>query len=58
MTSFSDKMIKNREIQEETTPNCVVSTVPAEGLAPLGARPLVGKVLTKSKSHIYKGPAL
>ena len=33
--------------------NRVFSTVPAEGLAPLGARPSAGIVMTKYGSLIY-----
>ena len=33
----------------------VVSTVPADGLAPNGARPSAGAVMTKFRSHMYKG---
>ena len=38
--------------------NFIVNTVPADGLAPLGARPSAGTVMTKSRSHTYTGPAL
>ena len=38
--------------------NVVVSIVPADGLAPLGARPSAGTVMTSFMSHIYVGPAL
>ena len=31
----------------------IVSTVPADGLAPLGARPSAGTVMTKLKSGVY-----
>ena len=31
----------------------VVSTVPADGLAPLGARPSAGTVMTNIRSYIY-----
>ena len=36
----------------------VIITVTADGLAPLGARPSAGKVMTKFGSRIYTRPAL
>ena len=37
--------------------NFTVSTVLADGLAPTGARPSAGTVMTILKSHICTGPA-
>ena len=36
----------------------VVSTVPADGLAPLGARTSAATVMTKFVSHVYVGLSL
>ena len=38
--------------------NLEVSTVPADGLAPVGARPSAGSVMTTFRAQIYTGPAL
>ena len=38
--------------------NYVAITVPADGLAPLGARPSAGTVIINFDSHIYTGVAL
>ena len=38
--------------------NSVISIVPADGLALLGARPSAGTVMTKFGSCMYKGPSL
>ena len=35
-----------------------LSTVPVDGLAPVGARPSAGTVMIKFRSHIYTGSAL
>ena len=43
---------------EENISNWVVSTVPVDGLAPLGARPSAGTVLTKYGSNTHMVPAL
>ena len=37
-------------------PNFVVITVPANGLAPSGARPDVGTEMTKFGAHIHMRP--
>ena len=43
---------------EENTSSFTVSTVPADTLAPTGARASAGTVLTKVRSHFYKGPVI
>ena len=42
----------------ENVSNFAVSIVPADDLAPCGARASVGTVMTKVGSLIYSGPAL
>ena len=39
------------------TSYCVVNAMPADSLAPLGARLSAGTALTKFGSHIVSGPA-
>ena len=36
--------------------NFIISTVPADGLAPLGTRTSVGPVMIKFRSHIFVEP--
>ena len=48
----------NQRNFQEILSNYVIMTVPADGLAPLGARPSADTVMTKFSSCIYTGPAL
>ena len=43
----------NQKNMEENMPNFVVITVPADALAPAGARASAGIVMTKLGSHMY-----
>ena len=40
----------------ESTCNFVISTVPADGLTPNGARPSTSTVMSKCRYHIFRGP--
>ena len=46
------EIIDLNRIWEENTSNSVIN-VPADGLAPLGARPSAGTVMPKFTSHVY-----
>ena len=57
-SSGEQTLIKNCSSQWNVGENFAVSTVPADGLAPPGARASAGTVMTKFVPHIYSRLAL
>ena len=58
LKDYAKSLIARKKNSEENISNSVSSTVPADGLAPLGARTSAGTVMTKLRSHICSGLAL
>ena len=53
---MSQITVTNQRNFEDNMSNFVITTVPADGLAPLDARSYAGTVMTKFWSRIYTEP--